>query len=465
MTDNLNKFVGDHKLLGDHNFMQFAHEEGFLSEEEVLSRDISWDQLVLAHLSQQHSALITRYARTKGSAEKSALLEKDGQVYCQIFMILLSRTQTDENLQYLLTLVEELLKDKPDRAQYFYKLKDNQRDEGIPELPFGPLFSLLGRRQDWYINSKTCSIITIFLMQFPVVSKENTEFIFRWFIEQLKKDADKDKAIAVISLQSLLRRDKYRIIFAQEGGLNMLVNITRISKSETNEQPNFQLLYQTVFCIWCLSFNEAVKKTMMTSSELVVNLCEILRNVPITKVIRLSIATLRNVLNLGKNNEMMIGCGVLKTLENLKKKQWGDEDIEADLDLLYQKLEETYAELSTFDVYKSELLSEKLDWTPSHRTERFWRENVTKFEEDDFQCLRILKNIVSSSKDSKAIAVACWDIGEFVRFHPRGKTIAQFLKLKNEVMENLNHPDIEVKKEALLALQKLMVVHWEYLSQ
>eukprot|EP01121_Diplochlamys_sp_Union-15-3_P006733 TRINITY_DN1723_c0_g2_i1.p1 TRINITY_DN1723_c0_g2~~TRINITY_DN1723_c0_g2_i1.p1 ORF type:complete len:466 (-),score=57.48 TRINITY_DN1723_c0_g2_i1:29-1426(-) len=465
MTENLQKLMGDHKLIGDHNYMQYA-SEAVLTEEDVLGRDVQWQKLCdLGQLSPPQFNLITKYDRAKLLSDRGSLLEKDSEVYCQIFMTLLSRLQQDDSLQYVLTLVEEVLKDKPERALYFYKLKDSQKDSGTPELPFGPLFSLLGRRQDWYINSKTCSIITLFLMQFPAVSKENTEFIFRWFIEQLKKESDRDKAIAVISLQTLLRRDKYRIIFAQEGGVNMLVNIARITNSETDEQPNFQLLYQTVFCIWCLSFNESIRKTLMTSSELVVNLCEILRNVPITKVIRLSIATLRNVLNLGKNNEMMIGCGVLKTFENLKKKQWGDEDIEADLDFLYQKLEETYAELSTFDVYKSELLSEKLDWTPSHRTERFWRENAVKFEDEDFQCLRILKNIVSYSRSSRAIAVACWDIGEFVRFHPRGKTIAQFLKLKDAVMENLNHPDVEVRKEALLTLQKLMVVHWEYLTQ
>jgi len=160
----------------------------------------------------------------------------------------------------------------------------------------------------------------------------------------------------------------------------------------------------------------------------------------------------------------MIGCDILKTLEHLKNKKWGDDDIGADLEVLVTKLEEKYNDLSTFDMYKSELLSKKLNWSPSHKSEKFWRENVHKFDDDDFLVLRILKEILSTSKTPRVLAVACWDVGEFVRFHPRGKAIAQHLQLKTEIMKQLDNKDPETKKEALLALQKLMVVHWEYLS-
>jgi hypothetical protein len=33
----------------------------------------------------------------------------------------------------------------------------------------------------------------------------------------------------------------------------------------------------------------------------------------------------------------------------------------------------------------------------------------------------VLKEILTSSKDPNVIAIACFDIGEFARFHPRGK--------------------------------------------
>jgi V-type H+-transporting ATPase subunit H len=41
--------------------------------------------------------------------------------------------------------------------------------------------------------------------------------------------------------------------------------------------------------------------------------------------------------------------------------------------------------LSSFDKYKQEVSSGKLEWTPVHKDPAFWRENVSKFEDNDFQ--------------------------------------------------------------------------------
>jgi hypothetical protein len=62
-------------------------------------------------------------------------------------------------------------------------------------------------------------------------------------------------------------------------------------------------------------------------------------------------------------------------------KKWGDEDIEGDLQVLQDTLEKKVNDLSSFDMYKNELLSKKLDWSsPPHRSEKFWRQNVLRFE-------------------------------------------------------------------------------------
>jgi len=39
------------------------------------------------------------------------------------------------------------------------------------------------------------------------------------------------------------------------------------------------------------------------------------------------------------------------------------------------------------------------------------------------------------------------------------------LGAKVSVMKLMTHPDEEVKKQALLCIQKLMVVNWEYLAK
>jgi len=70
------------------------------------------------------------------------------------------------------------------------------------------------------------------------------------------------------------------------------------------------------------------------------------------------------------------------------------------------------------------------------------------------------------------MAIACWDVGEFVRVHPGGKRICQMLELKVPIMEmlktaenNTGDEDCQkLAKEALTALQKMMITNWEYLQ-
>lgn len=41
--------------------------------------------------------------------------------------------------------------------------------------------------------------------------------------------------------------------------------------------------------------------------------------------------------------------------------------------------------LSSFDKYKQEVLLGHLDWSPMHKDPLFWRDNITNFEDNDFQ--------------------------------------------------------------------------------
>lgn len=59
------------------------------------------------------------------------------------------------------------------------------------------------------------------------------------------------------------------------------------------------------------------------------------------------------------------------------------------------------------------------------------------------------------------MAVACNDTGRFVEFHPHGRYIVSDLRGKELVMRLMQHPDAEVQKRALMAVQKIMLpVGW-----
>jgi V-type H+-transporting ATPase subunit H len=55
------------------------------------------------------------------------------------------------------------------------------------------------------------------------------------------------------------------------------------------------------------------------------------------------------------------------------------------LNSLEEGLKDNIKKLSSFDKYKQEVLLGNLDWSPMHKDPIFWRENITNFEEHDFQ--------------------------------------------------------------------------------
>merc|ERR1712187_781206 len=106
----------------------------------------------------------------------------------------------------------------------------------------------------------------------------------------------------------------------------------------------------------------------------------------------------------------------------------------------------------------------KLQWGFVH-TPLFWQENVKKFESNDFKALKMLAALLTDiKKDSTTLAVACRDIGEFVSIHPMGKKMVAKLGVKELVMDLMGSEDPEmreVRREALLCCQKIMLNKWQ----
>ena len=43
---------------------------------------------------------------------------------------------------------------------------------------------------------------------------------------------------------------------------------------------------------------------------------------------------------------------------------------------------------SSFDEYSSEVKSGRLEWSPVHKSERFWRENAIRLNENNYSLLK-----------------------------------------------------------------------------
>lgn len=162
----------------------------------------------------------------------------------------------------------------------------------------------------------------------------------------------------------------------------------------------------------------------------------------------------------------LAGLGVNKTLGQLARRKFGDDDISAMIEELTQYIDATLEASSSFSEYRGEVQSGNLEWTPVHTNPKFWKENAIKFDENGFEVLKDLTSIVITSKNELTLAVACSDVGELVRHHPSGRLLLdlpQAAGLKERILALMSHSNAEVAKNALLAVQKIMVQRWEYI--
>ncbi|CAH2092940.1 unnamed protein product [Euphydryas editha] len=265
-------------------------------------------------------------------------------------------------------------------------------------------------------------------------------------------------------LQMMLRVDEYRFAFLSVDGISTLLSILA-------SRVNFQVQYQLVFCLWVLTFNSLLAEKMNKFNAIPI-LADILSDSVKEKVTRIVLAVFRNLIEKPEDPQVakehciaMVQCKVLKQLSILEQKRSDDEDIMNDVDFLNERLQASVQDLSSFDQYATEVKSGRLEWSPVHKSAKFWRENAARLNERGQELLRTLVHLLEKSRDPVVLAVACYDVGEYVRHYPRGKHIIEQLGGKQRVMYLLSHEDPNVRYEALLAVQKLMVHNWEYLGK
>ena len=112
----------------------------------------------------------------------------------------------------------------------------------------------------------------------------------------------------------------------------------------------------------------------------------------------------------------MVQCKVMKQLELLEQRKFEDEDIQEDISFLMEKMNESVQDLSSYDEYVTEVRSGRLEWSPVHRSEKFWRENAAKLNDKNYELLRILITLLESTKEPLVLSVACFDLGEELKF-------------------------------------------------
>lgn len=68
----------------------------------------------------------------------------------------------------------------------------------------------------------------------------------------------------------------------------------------------------------------------------------------------------------------MVEAGLPRIIRIRSAQTWSDEDIPELLETLDESINTSVAAMSSFEKYRTEVLSGSLDWTPMHTNKQFW---------------------------------------------------------------------------------------------
>ncbi|XP_063901729.1 V-type proton ATPase subunit H-like [Zophobas morio] len=266
----------------------------------------------------------------------------------------------------------------------------------------------------------------------------------------------------LLCLMTLLQVDSYRVLFYNySGSVESLfgVLLTRTS--------NFQIQYQTLFCLWVLTFNKLIASSIVRRYPIIRTVTPILLRTSKEKVVRISLSTLLNLLvdpeTKKVNGGIMITNNLKALLQSLKEKKWKDTDIPRYLEELLNHLEDLVQEMSSWDYYCAEVKSGELSWSAVHKSEEFWLESAVNFNNNDYEVVRRLHQLLASSNPT-VVAVAAHDLGQYALHCSCGKSVIEKIGGKETIITLLEHEHPLVRHEALLALKKLIAFNWPSLD-
>lgn len=457
-----------------------------LKIEEMKHAKINWDSYLQGQMIKKDGYEFLIEFDQLDADHKAQFIMKTGMAGFEKLISIINLMAKEQTVGYLLTRLDSII-EKISPIIEKYALAQNI-------MPWTPFTTLLNR-QDRFIAHMSARLVSkVTANSFNsgnVMEGETLNFYFGWLRSQLTASTPDYLQSTVACLQRLMKLDYYRVEFFNFDGLTCLMPLM------TNTY-GFQLQYQISFCLWMMTYNPEISKRMDDYQKIIVLMSDILKDSQKEKVLRMIVATFVNLIKNAKDDTKllrkftltMVTAKVPRSLELIiqthcnKEKSNGnekssrnqpkkddnakelDEDLVDDCEVLQNALIEAEQKLSSFEEYQSEVTTGRLNWSPVHKSQRFWRENVHKFNENKYHLLVKLDAVLTSTESEPVqIQVACHDLGEYTRYYPRGKAVLEKLEIKSHIMRLLAHSDALVKYQALLAVQKIMVQNWEYLDK
>lgn len=244
----------------------------------------------------------------------------------------------------------------------------------------------------------------------------------------------------------------------------LTINGMKLLKDILDKHSNdLQIMYYSFLLLWIMSFENVSQSHFSDPTNRIVPLMiNALKNISREKLSRVAFKIFKNVSKWEACIELMVENDLNKVVENELRKNLKDDNLHENLDFLADLLDKNAKIFSSFENYVKEIKAGELNWGPCHR-ESFWKNNVKRFEENDWSLIQLLIKLLDSNKEVTK-AVAAYDIGEFCRYHPHSRLILDKYGGKAKMMALIKSESNTVREQALLATQKMMIMNWQSLK-
>jgi V-type H+-transporting ATPase subunit H len=421
------------------------HEE--VVESKILSSMPEWERFERSGILPGGSARLLSQLHGIDAAAIRIVITTNPEIL-NIFPLVLANVVSEMSpAQYILTLFSEACRADASLWELVVRQASGY---------FVPFTMLLGRPNiDQFTADKAVQMLTAIMAH----AAENT-----FSVQQVKLVATnlvagqyRTSQVGVLDgLSNLLKQDSFRkALFEVFGILEKILSVSI-------ETPG--ALYRALFCLWVSSFNEDVLvRTLVPRAEAIVALLKsTFQDCRVEKILRIALHVVMNLVSAPSFSEAMVESGIVHSIQPLEYEKWRDSELYDAIRAAANRVAAETSRHSNFERYEKELKSGALKWGFIH-SEKFWLENFTQFEKDNFAPIAQLVGMLGST-DVVTQAVACHDLGEFARLHPSGKRVIAKLNGKNAVMALMTNGAREVAKEALLCTQKLMLNKWDKVS-
>ncbi|CEP09165.1 hypothetical protein [Parasitella parasitica] len=415
---------------------------------KIRAAEIPWEDYKNTGLITEDEVAMIKHVEDKNTDELGPIMSEHGLYYAALYLELMQKLARVDALQKVLILIHDMLDGNEERIALFHEAGKN-----AAEFPFEPFRNAL-RIGDEFIGIQSSKILTLLICSTSQRDVDIHEF-FRWMTFQLQSQHQHVIELNVQILDALFHIPAYRKAFWNTNhAIDSLVNLLKNAQTK-NIGP--QKIYELTFAIWLLTFDKEIAKNLDKKCQIIPTLVELAKSALKEKIIRVIIATFRNLIEKApaENMSAMLVAKLLPLCEHLATRKWTDQEISDDIDFTQNELQQNFQSLRQVHIYASELETGMLQWSPSHTSDSFWKQNAPRLNQDNQQLLRQLTRILSTSTNPVVLSVACHDIGQYVKYNPKdGKRYLELFGAKQRVMELMTHEDANVRYHALSATQK-----------